>query len=73
MRFLQKIIESLLLLFVFLLPWQAKLILRPEINNFNEIGLYLSHLVLLLALIFFFIYQLKKRSYLYRTPIIWYF
>ena len=73
MRFLQKIIESLLLLFVFLLPWQAKLILRPEINNFNEISLYLSHLVLLLALIFFFIYQLKKRSYLYRTPIIWYF
>jgi len=73
MKFLQKIIESLLLIFVFLLPWQTKLILRPEINNFNEISLYLSHLVLLLALIFFFIYQLKKKSYLYKTPIIWYF
>jgi len=73
MRFLQKLIESLLLLFVFLLPWQVKLILRPEVNNFNEISLYLSQLVLLLALIFFFIYQLKKKSYLYKTPIVWYF
>jgi len=73
MKLLQKLIEALLLVFVFLLPWQTKLILRPEVNNFNEISLYLSHLVILLALIFFFIYQLKKKSYLYKTPKVWYF
>jgi O-antigen ligase len=49
-------------LFVFLLPWQTKIILRPAPSNFNEISLYLSHFLLLLILIGFFIYKLRDKK-----------
>ena len=45
--------------FVFLLPWQTKLILRPADTNFNEISLYLSHLILLAIIVVFFAYKFK--------------
>lgn len=59
-KFLKKTIEYSFYVFVFLFPWQTKLILRPADTNFNEISLYVSHLLLLLILIIFFIYQLKR-------------
>lgn len=73
MKSLRRLTETFLLLFVFLLPWQTKLILRPDTNNFTEISLYASHLVLLLALICFFTYQLIRRDNEKKTPPVWYF
>lgn len=61
MKSLRKTIERLFYLFVFLLPWQTKLILRPAATNFNEISLYASHLLLLAILILFFYYKFKQR------------
>ncbi len=61
-NFLKKTIEYSFYLFVFLLPWQTKLIFRPGETNFTEISLYLSHLLLLLILIAFFIWQLYRRE-----------
>jgi hypothetical protein len=73
MKFFQKLTEIFLLAFVFLLPWQTKLILRAANNNFDEISLYASQLVLLLALICFFIYKLGVRESNLKSPVIWYF
>lgn len=60
MKSLKKAIEYSFYLFVFLLPWQTKLILRPADTNFNEISLYVSHLLLLAILIIFFFYKIKR-------------
>ena len=73
MTSLRKLTETFLLVFVFLLPWQTKLILRPDNSNFTEISLYASQLVLMLALICFFTYQLLRREDDKKTPPIWYF
>jgi O-antigen ligase len=73
MKFLRLLTEGLLLLFIFLLPWQTKLIIFAANNNFNEISLYGSHLVLSLALISFFVYQIRKKREEERVPKIWYF
>lgn len=56
---LKKLIEYAFYAFVFLLPWQTKLILRADDINFNEISLYASHALLLVILIVFFVYKLK--------------
>ncbi|MFA5024563.1 MAG: O-antigen ligase family protein [Patescibacteria group bacterium] len=60
-------------LFVFLLPWQTKLILFPAENNFKEISLYVSYLILFFSLICFFVYKIIDRDYGERLPEIWYF
>jgi hypothetical protein len=73
MKFLKTLTEIFFLIFIFLLPWQSKLILRPAVNNFNEVSFYGSYLVLLLALICFFSYQLIKKREDDKSPIIWYF
>jgi hypothetical protein len=73
MQFFKKLTEIFLLIFVFLIPWQTKLILRAAENNFNEISLYVSQLVLLLALISFFIYKLGVKEANRKSPLIWYF
>lgn len=62
LKFLRKISEYLVYLTVFLLPWQTKIIIRPAETNFNEIGFYPSYLILLIAVVTFFIYQLKRRA-----------
>jgi O-antigen ligase len=72
-NFFKRLTEIFLLVFVFVLPWQTKLILRPALNNFNDISLYASHLVLLLALICFFIYKIWTKDSGRKTPPIWYF
>lgn len=43
--------DFLFYLFVFLLPWQIKLIIRPAETNFTEISLYARELVLLVWLL----------------------
>jgi len=60
LKLLRKIVEYSFYLFIFLLPWQTKIILRPDAANFNEISLYLSHLLLLLILAIFFVYKLRR-------------
>lgn len=59
-KFLKKTIEYSFYLFIFLFPWQTKIILRAAQTNFTEISLYPSHLLLLVILIVFFIYKLRK-------------
>ncbi len=70
-KFLKKIIEYGFYLFVFILPWQTKLILRSDGNNFQEISLYLSHFLLLIVLITFFIYKFKHRSEEEKISVLW--
>jgi hypothetical protein len=62
MKSLRKTIEYLFYLFVFLLPWQTKLILRPADTNFNEISLYANHLLLIIILILFFVYKFREKK-----------
>jgi len=59
-KYLRKTIEYSFYLFVFLFPWQTKLILRPAETNFNEISLYASQFLLLAILIGFFIYKIRR-------------
>lgn len=59
MKFLKKTIEYSFYLFVFLFPWQTKIVLRAADTNFTEISLYLSHLLLLVILIIFFTYKFR--------------
>jgi len=73
MKFFRKSAEYLFYLFVFLLPWQSKLILRPSVTNFNEISLYASHLILLLVLICFFVHKIKHRERAEKITYFWYF
>ncbi len=61
-KFFRQLIEALFYLFVFLLPWQTKIILRPANSNFNEISLYLSHVLLLFILVLFFIYKIRRHK-----------
>lgn len=70
--FFEKVIRASFLVFVFLLPWQTKLIVRPAGNNFNEISFYLSHLVLFFVLVLFLIYQLLKKEYQEKGIAVWY-
>lgn len=45
--------------FVFLLPWQTKLILRGDVVNFREISLYISTVFLIISLFLLFFYKIK--------------
>lgn len=70
-RYLKKSLEWLFYAFIFLLPWQTKLIIRPADNNINEISLYGSHLLLLLILIFFFVYKLREKNAQEKVSALW--
>lgn len=59
-KFLWRITEYLTYLFVFVLPWQIKLIFLPGETNYSEISLYLSHAILLLILVLFLWSRLKE-------------
>ncbi len=61
-KFLRKTIEYLGYLFVFILPWQVKLIFRPGETNYSEISLYFSHALLLLLLFLFLWLHLKEKN-----------
>jgi O-antigen ligase len=71
LKLLRKIIEYSFYLFIFLLPWQTKIILRPDVANFNEISLYVSHLLLLLILAVFFIYKLRRPATMEKISWLW--
>jgi len=58
----KKIFEYGFYLFVFLITWQAKIIIRPAETNFKEISIYPSYLLLLVILVVFFIWQLYRRE-----------
>lgn len=72
MPFLKKLTEYLFYLFIFLLPWQTKLILRPAPTNFTEISLYATHFFLLVILLLFFIYRLGDKKNTISIPAVWY-
>jgi len=72
MSFFKKLTEYLFYLFVFLLPWQAKLIWRPADTNFNEISLYVTHGLLILAIICFLIYKVSQGNRRVRINPVWY-
>jgi len=58
-NFFKKLIAYSFYLFVFLLPWQTKLILRSDATNFQEISLYLSSAFLIFSLFLLFFYKIK--------------
>lgn len=62
MKYLKILTETFLLIFIFLLPWQTKLILVPATNNYLELSFYLSYLPLLLSLICFIVYRLLLKK-----------
>ncbi len=66
-----KIIGYSFYLFVFLLPWQIKYILRPAVDNFNEISLYLCHLPLFVLVMSFLFYKIRKNEGNDRVPFLW--
>lgn len=68
MKKFKKILEYLVYLLVFLLPWQLKLILRPDTSNYNEISLYAWELVLLLVVAMFFIFSVRPIKKLSIVP-----
>jgi len=71
-KFLQQIIRILFYTFVFLLPWQTKLIIKPSDNNFTEISFFVSHIILLLLLMVFLLYRVIKKDYHSRSSVMWY-
>ncbi|MFA4999966.1 MAG: O-antigen ligase family protein [Patescibacteria group bacterium] len=71
MRLCRHAIEYLFYLFIFLLPWQTKLILRSADNNFNEIAVYATHVLLLVILILFFVHKLRTRSGQEKISALW--
>lgn len=64
-KYLRKTIEYLGYIFVFILPWQTKLILRSGETNYLEISLYFSQFILLIILILFLVFRLKDSRYNY--------
>lgn len=72
-NFFRQAAEYLFNLFVFLLPWQTKLIIRPAETTFNEISFYASYLLLIASLVCFFIYKIQRKDFGERVPEVWYF
>ncbi len=72
MKSLRRTIDFLFFLFIFLLPWQTKLILRSAETNFNEISLYASHIILIILLVLFLIHRAKTRKPSNKIPWLWY-
>ena len=71
-KFLKKITEYLSYLFVFILPWQTKLIFRPSETNYSEISLYLSHgLLILILFLFLGIRRLEKNEESEYRPLVY--
>lgn len=61
-KFLRKTTEYLTYLFIFILPWQAKLIFRPGQTNYSEISLYASHILLLFIMLLFLAVRAKGKN-----------
>ncbi len=61
-RLVKKSFEYGFYLFVFLLPWQTKVVIRPAATNFNEISIYASQIILLIIMVAFFVWQLLRHQ-----------
>ncbi len=61
-KFLRRTTEYLTYLFIFILPWQIKLIIRPAETNYSEISLYFSLVLLIIVLFLFFWLRLKENN-----------
>lgn len=72
-EFFKKTTAGLFYLFIFLLPWQTKLVLWPAATNFQEISLYVVHLILLLTFISFLFYKTYGAGGPGRVSDGWYF
>lgn len=72
-NFFQKTIRLLFYAFVFILPWQTKLIIRSSGSNFTEISFFVSHVILLILLLTFLLYQVLRKDYHSRLNLLWYF
>lgn len=72
-KFLKKLSQGFFYLFIFTLPWQTKLILRPAETNFTEISLYANQLFLLIALIAYFFYRTRQKDSSGDISGLWYF
>ncbi len=71
-KFLKKTTEYLSYLFVFILPWQTKLIFRPSETNYSEISLYLSHgLLILILFLFLSVRRLEKSEETEYRPLVY--
>ncbi|PKM91552.1 hypothetical protein CVU82_03075 [Candidatus Falkowbacteria bacterium HGW-Falkowbacteria-1] len=59
---IEKIIEYLFYIFVFVLPFQTKYILFSAETNYNEIAIFLNYLILAILVVVFFLYFFKYRK-----------
>jgi len=66
------IIRWFFYLFVFLLPWQTKLIIKADASNFNEVSFYISHILLIFVLLFFLFYRATNKNYQEKAQLDWY-
>lgn len=71
-KYLRKTVEYLTYIFVFILPWQIKLIIRGGETNYSEISLYLSHVLLLVVLSLFIWFRLRERNWTVFNPPLFY-
>lgn len=71
-KYLRKTIEYLTYAFVFILPWQIKLIVRGGETNYSEISLYLSHVLLIAILILFIWFRLREKNWTVFNPPLFY-
>lgn len=72
-KFYKIVLSALFYIFVFLLPWQTKFIIRSAENNFNELSFFASHIFLALAFLVFVAYKSRFRDDNGRVAEIWYF
>lgn len=71
MRYFPGLSRLFFYIFVFLLPWQTKLILKPAASNFIEISLYLSQICLILALALAALSRPEEAKLAWRSPLAW--
>lgn len=58
----ERMVEYLIYIFVFFLPFQTKYILLSAETNYNEIAIYLNYLILSILLLVFFLYFFKYKK-----------
>ena len=72
-KFYKIVLRGLFYTFVFILPWQTKLIIRPAVDNFNEVSFFASHIILALAFLVFVAYKSRLRDDNGKVSEMWYF
>lgn len=72
-EFFKRVFKYLFYFFIFILPWQTKLVLLSGQTNYTEISLYVSQSILFVVLISFFIYKLRRRDFSENISALWYF